>query len=1037
MPRYAQRYQKYDEFIGDIAAFATENGWGFTAPQDIFSAKLSLVHFGEQLGWRRLSNSEDMLVVDISAPTILEYAKGLLITLPNNDYAQELRNWCDIFDRYDIRTPSENANATDGRASETTDLRFSKLVQNPQDADQLVKDLCRYEGNDISKPLFDLRNLEPEYQNAFLARLKEILFNYTGFQRLMAIKIVQVIDDNNPLDAPVFGGISGPITIKRIDDGHCDTKGIVDYFFKSKKPNTTNSCYRSIAHEIDLEDRYFRRPNHSILHEITHAYHYMLMSRFLDMRNIKLDFIYSAINSKFNFIDTCFPMLNAANMRPIVAQIMREISNDSVQAIKLKIAQHSTDPDCTALRGIFKTLINNGFGPFVFDNMENKNLSEILTAETIARAVYIYCMVFRNHEELPLLSYEEDTQTAWHTCEEIITMLGIVPFYTSGQKTMAIVDRQNQFVYEWRQKGDERSYVSESDANIYGHHSPLFPLRWSGVISRCWSAAIISVLKNIGINASPASANTFFGRLKTLASTIWTGNFGLTREIAFPQSFVFSNDDSSNLIPCDSTLCDGLLNDYVLATENQLLTALRNYLSDIKKICCFTLQDVYYDRLCNLLHRYFTFISNEYAYDHEKFREIMGLIKDRPDCIPLIRSACFCVFDKHPSRINFLISQIKERVPIGIDAPHEDARHEFKPLFSDGFEPFLSIHDAPSFERNEDNKEEFDTWVQKLKEINLGMKPLAFASDKPVVRKVLDDWNAVTCILKERGICWPEKDLDTSFFVLTIRNRMHFGKFDIVDILLNEKLININTRYKDGEILITPTCNNTNALEFLREKGANFNSVDDLGQSILHYGCRHASTLEALIRDYSIDVNKKDYFGRTFLYKYVQESYKDELKAAVDVFLKYEGKINEKDYLGRTVLHYADPSAIPVLIENGCFVDERDCYGRTALHCHICNKDIRLWLLTGKASVNIQDNDQKTPLHVVFDDMNIRRDSVISAVRDLIGAGADVRIVDIHEKKPIDYAREYARKNGGANDIVDLLAEAERNVQGDLAERAE
>ncbi|MDR1598255.1 MAG: hypothetical protein LBR89_05010, partial [Holosporales bacterium] len=102
VPRYAQRYQKYDEFIGDIAAFATENGWDFTAPQDIYSATLPFFNLGERLGWRRLSNNEDMIVVNISAPTILEYAKGLLITLPNNDYAQELRNWCDIFDRYDI-----------------------------------------------------------------------------------------------------------------------------------------------------------------------------------------------------------------------------------------------------------------------------------------------------------------------------------------------------------------------------------------------------------------------------------------------------------------------------------------------------------------------------------------------------------------------------------------------------------------------------------------------------------------------------------------------------------------------------------------------------------------------------------------------------------------------------------------------------------------------------------------------------------------------------------------------------------------------
>ncbi|MDR1597370.1 MAG: hypothetical protein LBR89_00325, partial [Holosporales bacterium] len=509
------------------------------------------------------------------------------------------------------------------------------------------------------------------------------------------------------------------------------------------------------------------------------------------------------------------------------------------------------------------------------------------------------------------------------------------------------------------------------------------------------------------------------------------------REIAFPQSFVFSNDDSSNLIPCDSTVLDGFFRDDVLATENQLLTTLRNYLSDIKDCWGLPLDFVHYSRLSELLHRYFVFISGQHTYSHETFCEIIGLIQEMPYCIPLIRYACFRLFDEYPSRISSLISQIKERVHIGIDVDAPHAPHKVK--LSNGFEPFLSIHGAPSFDRDEYNKEKFDAWVQRLKEFSWSMKPLIFASDKPVVRKVLDDWNAAKRILEGCGIrSRPGEEFEPGQFIRRLKERMNIDGFDILDRLLSEKLININTRDESGCTLQTQV-SEPNMLELLYERGANVHVVDDLGQSLLHYYTGDASILESLIHDYYMDVNTKDYYGRTFLHQDARSYSGTAAATGHEIFFKYHGDIHAKDCFGRTALHYADkPEMIQAFFDRGFNVDEADRYGRTALHYGIWKTGRRQGLLTGKASVNIQDNDKKTPLHVaVCDNMCIPQ--LRSAVLDLINAGADVKMVDRYGKKAIDYARE----RGKINEIVELLADAERtadaerNVQGDLAERAE
>jgi ankyrin repeat protein len=250
------------------------------------------------------------------------------------------------------------------------------------------------------------------------------------------------------------------------------------------------SYYSDLNKSINLEKKHFTFPafnTSTFVHEISHAFHYMIspmgFASFLNMS------VYAAINSEnLNFRTLFFPMLSEELMEPIVAEMEKAISagiqveklrNDMGEIIKKKDnavdkkditigeKDNTSQPDQAQwLYDTLQLLINSGFAGVVFNKSELANneleafdLSKILTAKHIARAIYVLASVFGKYEgcywvedksmDNPILKDKERFSILWQSSEEMLTMFGGIPLIIDG-KPVVLQDRQNEFMYLWR-----------------------------------------------------------------------------------------------------------------------------------------------------------------------------------------------------------------------------------------------------------------------------------------------------------------------------------------------------------------------------------------------------------------------------------------------------------------------------------------------------------------------------------------------------------------------------------------------------------
>jgi ankyrin repeat protein len=890
---------------------------------------LPLIRLGEKLGFRRLPENEDLLTVDISWPVIREYAEKVLgdNTIYDEEAKEKLRRFLGTYAVYDLRAP----NSTD-----VSDFRYSRLKDDPKKADEFVKYLC--EGDE---KLFDPGELPPEYVILFKARLKELLFNYSGFQRIMAMKTVQIL---NSTDEYSFDkDKAAPIKIRKIADEKRDTTDVLSHYFLSKRESRKCSQYCSADHSVALVDSYFKKANSTLMHEITHAYHFMLMP---PIHSLEPAFIHSVLNSPFDFLDMLFPMLREDRVREISGEIAKYISDEYVGRMKKEMAAINQCSNKVALNGIFETLIKNGFASVIFGSRGDEKLSVILTKEMIAKAVYVYCVIFRDGFEAPLISYAagDKVATSWYTCEEVITMLGMVPFYTSdsprGQKrTIALVDRQNQFVYEWREREEDKNYMSEEEAKIFGHHSPLFPPDFPTL----FSAAVTSVLKSIGIGCSFGNKSPFWEKVASLLSAVGKKMSGkllpYDGRAAFPESFLYSDEKDKRPVLYEKTV-DEWLDDYISAIENKLLTAI-----DTNDTSSFDI----------LSSEYLSILFSTDIRQRGNFITIKKKMMERGD-----------YFDR--------IDRVYQE---GRESDDLFATGIFTMRIGDGFPPSHLVSPfartcISAYRASGKKREEYDgggeKYAEDAREIQhrcYDWRELLFVKNKPIIKNIIDYMRKSEEILKNHGMTSDELDRTTPLHVAVLEN-----KLDAVIEIIEEakkKGVDINARDWSGETAMHLVRSIEMANILVNDGGADVKAEDFEGvTSLFSPAAVRFGEVVDLLCGKGVNPNKGDKENNTPLHRVFSVD-------AARALLKHDARVDAKNDAGKTPLHMAKSAGIVGLLvekmraKNGGKIDINlitDAEGQTPLHC-AGSVDVARALLDCGARTDVKNDADETPLHTV------------------------------------------------------------------------
>ena len=159
---------------------------------------------------------------------------------------------------------------------------------------------------------------------------------------------------------------------------------------------------------------------------------------------------------------------------------------------------------------------------------------------------------------------------------------------------------------------------------------------------------------------------------------------------------------------------------------------------------------------------------------------------------------------------------------------------------------------------------------------------------------------------------------NTIFLSAFLANRLDIAWFCV------EHGASINTRNKAFQFALKHAVNQNNMelVEQLLEKGADPNTVDEKGRSVLHYAVNNSANraqgfnatfdLEALLISYGGAVSARDKRGRTPLHyafvrigSYQDCSTSDPVETVSSLCVAKDVDPNIQDCLGKTPLHYA------------------------------------------------------------------------------------------------------------------------------------
>jgi ankyrin repeat protein len=278
---------------------------------------------------------------------------------------------------------------------------------------------------------------------------------------------------------------------------------------------------------------------------------------------------------------------------------------------------------------------------------------------------------------------------------------------------------------------------------------------------------------------------------------------------------------------------------------------------------------------------------------------------------------------------------------------------------------------------------------------------------------------------------------------------------EIIDLLIRSG-VKVNAETTEGTTALLYACkeNQIANVSKLIENGADVKTVDDQRMNSLHYACSSLNVnteVIGLLISYGVDVNAKTREGKTALLyackenqianvkkliengadvKMVDDQRMNALHYAckslnvntevIDLLISYAVDVNAKSQDEQTALLYACKESqiknVRKLIERGADINAVDNQEMNALHyaCWSVNVNTEIIdLLIGKGvDVNAKTLDGKTAL------LYACKEGYIENVNALLERGADVNMVDNHEKSVLHYVSLCRNRNA---EMMDLL----------------
>ncbi|MDR2780926.1 MAG: hypothetical protein LBB21_00480, partial [Holosporaceae bacterium] len=373
----------FDEFLRNIDRFAQDNEWK-SAAADIsgaYNEANNVLHaHSDKFGCKKMIHKNDannvIYTVDISWPAVKQYAEKAI----------EKENLSKIILSSLLRF-NKNESVMLDLSDLNKILKYTKDIKE-NESEQGVTAISSDQINALEKlcigknRLFCIDKLEESYQENFREMFKCAIKNYTGFQRIMSLLAMFILNTNKDRGYAIVDG-ARPIAIEAMD-------GESSHYSQSEKTIRLQRRYLDLS---DAEGVYV------FVHEATHAFHYMLCpDGFGDFLSLS---VYASLNAEnANFLQLFFPALAKEVMDPIVTIVENKMGGDlPVGTIKEGI--ENKGKSTAWLYEIFKFLINAGFANVIFDKDvldkdggDNFKLSNILTSTHIARAIYILAFAF-------------------------------------------------------------------------------------------------------------------------------------------------------------------------------------------------------------------------------------------------------------------------------------------------------------------------------------------------------------------------------------------------------------------------------------------------------------------------------------------------------------------------------------------------------------------------------------------------------------------------------------------------------------------
>ncbi|GHU11990.1 hypothetical protein FACS189449_04680 [Alphaproteobacteria bacterium] len=285
----------------------------------------------------------------------------------------------------------------------------------------------------------------PVNKAAFRKHLELMLKNYTGFQRIMSMLAVSIL--NSEPDKTFVNGFT------RLNVIQTPNTELTDYYVPA-------ICGIKIREQtLEDDDTYL------IFHELTHAYHAMVLEGKAERSSLLSGCsvpAYSLLNSEeADFVGLFFPTLVEKTMNETVKKIVdclnELLGNNTIESSDLvgKKVERIVPP-------YFKAIIDNGLGNAVFPKgCTDFSMKQMLDRETLARAIYVLATAICQINE-------NECTSPWSNCEEMLTITGLAPI-TDGENVYLFEDRQNEEIYRIRQC---------SEKNTLGRRNEQFRFHW-------------------------------------------------------------------------------------------------------------------------------------------------------------------------------------------------------------------------------------------------------------------------------------------------------------------------------------------------------------------------------------------------------------------------------------------------------------------------------------------------------------------------------------------------------------------------------